>query len=72
MANDTGSQMSGWLYRREKRKSWKRYWFVLKEQVLYTYKASEDVVALNTIPVLGYSVQTFPEVSFLLFLFSFY
>ncbi|XP_060844397.1 FYVE, RhoGEF and PH domain-containing protein 6-like isoform X2 [Rhopalosiphum padi] len=61
MANDSGSQMSGWLYRREKRKSWKRFWFVLKEQVLYMYKASEDVVALNTIPVLGYSVQTFPE-----------
>ncbi|XP_050425561.1 FYVE, RhoGEF and PH domain-containing protein 6-like [Adelges cooleyi] len=60
MANDTGSQISGWLYQRG-RKSWKRYWFVLKEQVLYTYKASEDVVALNTVPVLGYSVQTFPE-----------
>ncbi|XP_050529267.1 FYVE, RhoGEF and PH domain-containing protein 6-like isoform X2 [Daktulosphaira vitifoliae] len=60
MANDSGSQMSGWLYRRG-RKSWKRFWFVLKEQVLYTYKASEDVVALNTVPVLGYSVQTFPE-----------
>jgi len=63
MANDSGSQMSGWLYKREKRKSWKRFWFVLKEQVLYMYKASEDVVALNTVPVLGYSVQTFPEVS---------
>ncbi|XP_025425999.1 FYVE, RhoGEF and PH domain-containing protein 6-like isoform X3 [Sipha flava] len=61
MANDSGSQMSGWLFRREKRKSWKRFWFVLKEQVLYAYKASEDVVALNTIPVLGYSIQTFPE-----------
>ncbi|VVC25833.1 Hypothetical protein CINCED_3A017350 [Cinara cedri] len=60
-ANDSGTQMSGWLYRREKRKSWKRYWFVLKEQVLYAYRASEDVVALNTIPVLGYNVQTFPE-----------
>jgi FYVE/RhoGEF/PH domain-containing protein 5/6 len=66
MANDSGSQMSGWLFRREKRKSWKRFWFVLKEQVLYAYKASEDVVALNTIPVLGYSIQTFPEVSILL------
>lgn len=69
MANDSGSQMSGWLYRREKRKSWKRLWFVLKEQILYTYKASEDVVALNTLPVLGYSVQSFPVVStFLMFI----
>lgn len=55
--------MSGWLHRREKRKSWKRFWFVLKKQILYAYKASEDVVALNTVPVLGYRVETFPEVS---------
>ncbi|GLG97345.1 FYVE, RhoGEF and PH domain-containing protein 6 [Gryllus bimaculatus] len=55
-ANDAGSQMCGWLQRRSKR-SWKRLWFVLKEQVLYVYKASEDVVALETIPVLGYRVE---------------
>jgi len=70
MANDSGSQMSGWLNRREKRKSWKRFWFVLKQQVLYTYKACEDVVALNTVPVLGYSVQKFPEVSILFDVFT--
>jgi hypothetical protein len=60
-ANDTGSQMSGWLQRRSRR-SWKRWWFVLKEQVLYMYKASEDVVALEGIPVLGYMVETMKEV----------
>lgn len=59
-ANDSGSQMSGWMYRRSK-KSWKRLWFVLKEQVLYVYKASEDVVALESIPVLGYIVETVKE-----------
>lgn len=59
-ANDSGSQMSGWMYRRSK-KSWKRLWFVLKEQVLYVYKASEDVVALDSIPVLGYTVEIVKE-----------
>jgi len=60
-ANDTGAQMSGWLQRRTRR-SWKRLWFVLKEQVLYVYRASEDVVALDSIPVLGYTVETMKEV----------
>ena len=66
-ANDAGSQMSGYLSWRTRR-SWKKYWFVLKDRVLYLYKASEDVVALDTIPVLGYSVQIPSEVlSFLHF-----
>jgi FYVE/RhoGEF/PH domain-containing protein 5/6 len=60
-ANDTGSQMSGWLQRRSRR-SWKRWWFVLKKHVLFVYKASEDVVALESIPVLGYAVETMKEV----------
>ncbi|XP_069694578.1 uncharacterized protein [Periplaneta americana] len=65
-ANDTGSQISGWLQRRSRR-SWKRLWFVLKEQVLYVYKASEDVVALESIPVLGYSVEPMKERHFQLY-----
>uniref|UniRef100_A0A1B6M2W7 FYVE, RhoGEF and PH domain-containing protein 6 n=2 Tax=Graphocephala atropunctata TaxID=36148 RepID=A0A1B6M2W7_9HEMI len=59
-ANDSDSQMSGWLLRRSKGR-WKRHWFVLKEQVLYAYKASEDVVASESIPVLGYEVEKVPE-----------
>ncbi|XP_046405200.1 uncharacterized protein LOC124170493 [Ischnura elegans] len=55
-ANDTGSQMSGWLQYRN-RKSWKKMWFVLKDQVLYIYKASEDIVALESIPILGCQVS---------------
>ncbi|KAG8236624.1 hypothetical protein J437_LFUL016456 [Ladona fulva] len=51
-ANDAGSQMSGWLHWRD-HKSWKKNWFVLKQQVLYVYKASEDIVALKSIPILG-------------------
>lgn len=54
--------MSGWLHNKVKSKSWKRKWFVLKEQVLYMYKASEDVMALDSKPVLGYVVETFKEV----------
>lgn len=59
-ANDSGSQLSGWLYRRGKR-SWKRLWFVLKEQVLYVYKASEDIVAVESIPILGYKIESVKE-----------
>ncbi len=65
--------MSGYLCRRIKRSS-KRNWFVLKDSVLYIYKAPEDVAALEAIPVLGYRVQvpenvrqiSFFKVSFLL------
>uniref|UniRef100_A0A1B6E4K9 FYVE, RhoGEF and PH domain-containing protein 6 n=2 Tax=Clastoptera arizonana TaxID=38151 RepID=A0A1B6E4K9_9HEMI len=59
-ASDTCSQMCGWLYRRS-RGSWKKLWFVLKQQVLYVYKAPKDIVALESIPVLGYSVDMFEE-----------
>lgn len=62
-ANDTESHISSYLLRRVRR-SWKRNWFVLKDKVLYIYKASEDVVALDTIPVLGYEVQSYQEVRY--------
>lgn len=61
MANDSGSSMSGWLCRKHK-KDWKRMWFVLKDQVLYMYKASHDVVAHDSLPVLGYTVERQVEV----------
>lgn len=59
-ANDQGSSNSGYLQRRGRR-GWKRYWFVIKDKVLYMYKASEDVAALASIPLLGYTVKTFTE-----------
>lgn len=59
-ANDSGSQMSGWLHKKSGR-NWKRCWFVLKEQVLYRYKASEDIAALKSIPVLGYDIESLQE-----------
>uniref|UniRef100_A0A1E1XGQ0 Putative rho/rac guanine nucleotide exchange factor/faciogenital dysplasia protein 3 n=1 Tax=Amblyomma aureolatum TaxID=187763 RepID=A0A1E1XGQ0_9ACAR len=54
-ANDLGSSMSGYLHQWWK-KAWKRQWFVIKEHVLYVYRASEDVAALRTVPLLGFQV----------------
>lgn len=47
--------MSGYL-RMFKKGSWKRYWYVLKERVLFVYKASADVAPINRVIVLGYEV----------------
>lgn len=57
-ANSSGSKMSGYLQWREKeKKSWKRRWFVLIERVLYVYAASEDIVAIKSVPLLGWKVE---------------
>uniref|UniRef100_A0A8C1RN59 FYVE, RhoGEF and PH domain-containing protein 6 n=1 Tax=Cyprinus carpio TaxID=7962 RepID=A0A8C1RN59_CYPCA len=58
-ANTDGSSMSGYLERtKASRKQWKRLWFVIMNKVLYTYAASEDVAALESQPLLGFSVRT--------------
>ncbi|XP_051545523.1 FYVE, RhoGEF and PH domain-containing protein 6-like isoform X2 [Myxocyprinus asiaticus] len=64
-ANTDGSSMSGYLERTKgNRKQWKRFWFVIMNKVLYTYGASEDVAALESQPLLGFSVKTeMPESS---------
>ena len=53
--------MSGYLKMRQSNANnakWKpRMWFVLKDRVLYAYKASEDAVAVETFPVLGYELD---------------
>ena len=54
--------MSGYLRRKVKTSKWKRCWFVLKDRVLYTYRASEDSVAIDTLPVLGWTVDTLDQV----------
>lgn len=43
---------------RRKANSWKKHWFVIKDNVLYFYKASEDVVALQTEVLLGWTVES--------------
>lgn len=60
-ASDTSSQMCGYL-RMMVRRSWRRGWFVLKDRVLYEYRAPEDVCALESIPVLGYTVEAMLKV----------
>uniref|UniRef100_A0A8D8V2T4 FYVE, RhoGEF and PH domain-containing protein 6 n=1 Tax=Cacopsylla melanoneura TaxID=428564 RepID=A0A8D8V2T4_9HEMI len=54
-ANDAGAQVTGWLNKKSGR-SWKRYWFVLKDHVLYRYKASEDIAAEKSVAILGYNM----------------
>nr|1WGQ_A Chain A, FYVE, RhoGEF and PH domain containing 6; ethanol decreased 4 [Mus musculus] len=56
-SGSSGSTMSGYLYRSKgSKKPWKHLWFVIKNKVLYTYAASEDVAALESQPLLGFTV----------------
>ncbi|XP_028823311.1 FYVE, RhoGEF and PH domain-containing protein 6-like isoform X1 [Denticeps clupeoides] len=56
-ANTDNSSMSGYLERSKAyKKQWKRFWFVIKDKVLYSYAASENVAALESLPLLGYSL----------------
>ncbi|KAJ8245318.1 hypothetical protein GJAV_G00269500 [Gymnothorax javanicus] len=57
-ANTENSSMSGYLLRSKgNRKQWKKLWFVIKNKVLYTYAASEDVAALESQPLLGFFLR---------------
>ncbi len=56
--------MCGYLKRRLKGAKWKKMWFVLKDKVLYAYKASEDTVASETFPLLGYQLDSMTEVTY--------
>ncbi|XP_034540961.1 FYVE, RhoGEF and PH domain-containing protein 5-like isoform X2 [Notolabrus celidotus] len=50
--------ISGSLHCSKKTKrSWKRLWFLLKDKVLYTYRAQEEKVASETLPLLGFTVK---------------
>ena len=60
-ADDSQSQMSGYLSQRHK-KTWRRNWFVLKGRVLYLYRTPDDAIAQESMPVLGYSIQIGSEV----------
>lgn len=55
--------MSGYLLLREKKKTWNKFWFMVKEldtdiKILYKFKESEDIAALDSIPLLGWYVST--------------
>uniref|UniRef100_A0A3Q3BA16 FYVE, RhoGEF and PH domain-containing protein 5 n=1 Tax=Kryptolebias marmoratus TaxID=37003 RepID=A0A3Q3BA16_KRYMA len=50
--------ISGTLQRSKKsKKNWKRLWFLLKDKVLYTYRAQEEKVAAESLPLLGFTVK---------------
>ncbi|XP_066899509.1 FYVE, RhoGEF and PH domain-containing protein 5 isoform X1 [Kogia breviceps] len=56
-ASGEGSAISGYLSRCKKgKRHWKKLWFVIKGKVLYTYMASEDTVALESMPLLGFTI----------------
>lgn len=51
------SSISGYLHRRHPNKpKWKRQWFVIRDKVLYAYRAIDDVAAMGSLPLLGYTV----------------
>ncbi|XP_039663844.1 FYVE, RhoGEF and PH domain-containing protein 6-like isoform X2 [Perca fluviatilis] len=57
-ASTDNSSMSGYLQRSKgNKKQGKRLWFVIKDKVLYTYAASEDVAALESQPLLGFMLK---------------
>ncbi|XP_048642923.1 FYVE, RhoGEF and PH domain-containing protein 5 [Marmota marmota marmota] len=56
-ASGEGSAISGYLSRCKRgKRHWKKLWFVIKGKVLYTYVASEDKVALESMPLLGFTI----------------
>ena len=62
-ANDEGAVISGYLHKQlERGDAWKKMWFVVKEHVLYTYKAPADARAADSRPLLGYDFDLDVEV----------
>uniref|UniRef100_A0A8C5WDA9 FYVE, RhoGEF and PH domain containing 6 n=1 Tax=Leptobrachium leishanense TaxID=445787 RepID=A0A8C5WDA9_9ANUR len=63
-ASTEDSSMSGYLQRSKgSKKPWKQLWFVIKNKVLYTYAASEDIAALESQPLLGFTVKVVKDES---------
>ncbi|NXJ76156.1 FGD5 protein, partial [Trogon melanurus] len=56
-ASGEGATISGNLSRCKRgKRHWKKRWFVIKGKVLYTYKANEDKVATESLPLLGFTI----------------
>ncbi|XP_015244875.1 PREDICTED: FYVE, RhoGEF and PH domain-containing protein 5-like isoform X1 [Cyprinodon variegatus] len=50
--------ISGSLQRsKTSKRNWKKLWFLLKDKVLYTYRAQEEKVASESLPLLGFTVK---------------
>ena len=62
--------MSGYLRKKQKNGAkWKRLWFVLKDGILYAFKAPEDLVPADTFSIMGYKLEILSEVRFCLLFF---
>ncbi|GAB6026704.1 FYVE, RhoGEF and PH domain-containing protein 6 [Chamberlinius hualienensis] len=57
-ASDPDSTISGYLNKKVRR-GWKKQWYVIKDKILYSFKASEDVAALKSTPLLGFKIKTY-------------
>ncbi|NWH87810.1 FGD5 protein, partial [Aegithalos caudatus] len=56
-ASGEGATISGYLSRcKGGKRHWKKRWFVIKGKVLYTYIANEDKVAIESLPLLGFTI----------------
>ena len=58
-------RMSGLLKLRLRSGKWKQSWWVLKDHVLYRFEAMKNPSAEETIPVLGWTLETLSDVSIL-------
>lgn len=57
-----GAQMSGYLRKKQKNGAkWKRLWFVLRDGILYAFKAPEDLLPADTISIMGYKLEILSE-----------
>ncbi|KAL4226589.1 FYVE [Mactra antiquata] len=61
-ATDQDASMSGYLQKWHKGKKWKKkQWFLIRDKVLYTFKASQDTAAASSMVLLGYEVNRFND-----------
>ncbi|KAI1278394.1 Fyve, RhoGef and Ph domain-containing protein [Halotydeus destructor] len=57
-AYDGNCLISGYLYERRKKKDWEKFWFLIKDKIMFKYKASEDIAAINSTPLLSWAVSS--------------
>ena len=57
-------QMTGYLHRKGRKSgSYKKLWYVLKDRVLYEFRAPADAVASQTCAILGFDLDLVDEVT---------
>lgn len=59
--NDVSSDLRGYLHMKVKKSKTKRYWFIVKDKILYRFNASDDVAALHSCPLLGWELKLSTE-----------